>query len=568
MATNKFNKVMPYLRWNAVREHGGGATDSTLLEQYVTGQDEASFEELLHRHGPMVLGVCRRVLSNEADVEDAFQATFLVFVRKAASIRSRSTVSNWLYGVAHNTALKAKEMNRKRLAKEREAGERPRPEAAECDARELQAQLDAELSRLPDRYRAAIVLCDLEGKTIQQAALHLSVPHGTVASRLTRGRALLRKRLQQRGLAVSGAALVAACSHGMLNASVPTNLMLTTVKATRRFAAGQTVGAGALPAAVAALTEGVLKTMLRNKLKAATVIVLAVVVLGLGGTAYCMLAADPPEGTKEPIKPPSAATTELQTRNDAKSGAKSDEKGNERINLPKSRALEQVLVTLDKDGKIIVTVPIARSYSYEYKDLTILDTQGKKVEKEALAKLIKGETVAMSADHGLAVDPLHLRVLKEGTLVFVLPPPVPGAQFAPGGTVVGAAPEGAPWIDYHKLDLPKTRPLEQVLVTPEKDGKIVVKVAVTGFFRSEAVYPGGDSQGVELRTMVRSKTFNLADVRVLDTKGKKLDSTTIAKLLKGETVALAAIHDREVDPLHLRVLKEGTLVFILPEDKN
>src|SRR5216683_5726004 len=119
MATHAMNRVIWHLRRAALRQDGAGLTDSELLEQYVTRRDEAAFEALVRRHGPMVLGVCRRVLRNQADAEDAFQATFLVLVRRAASIRSRSTLSNWLYGVAHNTALKAKAMNSKRRTKER-----------------------------------------------------------------------------------------------------------------------------------------------------------------------------------------------------------------------------------------------------------------------------------------------------------------------------------------------------------------------------------------------------------------------------------------------------------------
>ncbi|HEV3238580.1 MAG TPA: RNA polymerase sigma factor, partial [Gemmataceae bacterium] len=204
MGTNAVNRVIRHLRRAAFHQNGTGLTDSELLEHYLTRRDEAAFEGLVHRHGPMVLGVCRRILRNEADAEDAFQATFLVFVRKAASIRSRSTLSNWLYGVAHNTALKAKAMNCKRHLKEKEAGTAPKQEARAEVWQEVQALLDAELSRLPDKYRIPIVLCDLEGKTIKEAARHLGWPQGTVATRLARGRAQLAKRLTKRGLTLSG----------------------------------------------------------------------------------------------------------------------------------------------------------------------------------------------------------------------------------------------------------------------------------------------------------------------------------------------------------------------------
>src|SRR5262245_62118211 len=167
MATSSVNGLIRHLRQAVLRQDGAGLTDGELLELYVTRREEAAFEALLHRHGPMVLGVCRRVLRNEADAEDAFQATFLVFVRKAASIRSRNTVSSWLYSVAHNTALKAKGMNHKRRVKERESGIASKEESRAEVWQELQGLLDAELSRLPDKYRVPIVLCDLEGKTIK-----------------------------------------------------------------------------------------------------------------------------------------------------------------------------------------------------------------------------------------------------------------------------------------------------------------------------------------------------------------------------------------------------------------
>src|SRR5437870_2955087 len=118
MATTALGAVLHNLRRSWLRQDDAGFTDGELLDGFVARRDEAAFEALVHRHGPMVLGVCRRVLRNDADAEDAFQATFLVLVRKAASIRPRGLVGNWLYGVAHTTALKARAMTTKRRAKE------------------------------------------------------------------------------------------------------------------------------------------------------------------------------------------------------------------------------------------------------------------------------------------------------------------------------------------------------------------------------------------------------------------------------------------------------------------
>src|SRR5262245_35360990 len=221
MATGQLGSVVRHLRKAALLQDGADRTDGELLECFLARRDEAAFEALVQRHGPMVLGVCRRVLKNQADAEDAFQATFLVLVRKATSVVPRALVGNWLYGVAHNTALKAKAMNTKRRAREREAGGMPRREAPEEVWQQLQALLDEELSRLPDKYRVPIVLCDLEGKPLKEAARQLGWPHGTVASRLARGRTMLAKRLARHGLTLSAGALAAALSQGAAPAGVP-----------------------------------------------------------------------------------------------------------------------------------------------------------------------------------------------------------------------------------------------------------------------------------------------------------------------------------------------------------
>src|SRR5262249_27053858 len=147
---------------------------------------------------------------NHHDAEDAFQATFLVLVRKAVSIRQREMIANWLYGVAYQTSRKARAILAKRRTREKQETAMPEPQALEQDTwKDLRPLLDQELSRLPDKYRAAIVLCDLEGKTRQHGARQLGLPEGTLAGRLTRGRAMLARRLARRGLAASGAALAA-----------------------------------------------------------------------------------------------------------------------------------------------------------------------------------------------------------------------------------------------------------------------------------------------------------------------------------------------------------------------
>jgi RNA polymerase sigma factor (sigma-70 family) len=187
MATVQLTSVLGRLR-RAVLSHDG-LTDAQLLGRFIGQRDEQAFETLLRRHGPMVLGVCRRVLGNEADADDAFQATFLVLVRKAGSLTRQALVSNWLYGVAHRTALKAKAMNRTRRVRENEAARSALAAAAHASRQpdELLERIDDELSRLPEKYRLPIILCELEGKSLKEAAGLLGCPNGTVASRLARG---------------------------------------------------------------------------------------------------------------------------------------------------------------------------------------------------------------------------------------------------------------------------------------------------------------------------------------------------------------------------------------------
>src|SRR5262249_18726663 len=158
------------LRGAALGHEDAGLTDGQLLVRFLEHRDQAAVAALVRRHGPMVWGVCRRVLDNYHDAEDAFQATFLVLVRKARSIRERDAVGNWLFGVAKQTARKARATLSKQRTRESHLADVAEPQAAEQSAwRDVRAALDLELSRLPDRYRAAIVLCDLEGKSYKEA---------------------------------------------------------------------------------------------------------------------------------------------------------------------------------------------------------------------------------------------------------------------------------------------------------------------------------------------------------------------------------------------------------------
>ena len=302
MATSQLSDITQYLHRAVLLRDGGGMTDGQLLERFVSSRDETAFAALVRRHGSMVWAVCRRALLNPHDAEDAFQATFLVLVRKAASILPREMVANWLYGVAHQTALKARGMTAKRRAKERQVVRMPEPEVVEQDPwRDLRPVLDQELSQLPEKYRPAIILCDLEGKTRKEAARQLGVPEGTLSGWLTRGRTMLAKRLARRGLAVSGGGLAAILSQNAVSACVPTSVVSSTIQAVGGVAAGRAAARDVLSAKVATLTEGVLKAMELTKLKVATTVLLmlaAGVGLGVVQLTHAVSAAGQSDPTK------------------------------------------------------------------------------------------------------------------------------------------------------------------------------------------------------------------------------------------------------------------------------
>ncbi len=326
MAASRLERVVQTLRQVVSPREEADLTDGQLLETYVRTREEAAFAALVRRHGPMVWGVCWRTLDSHHDVEDAFQATFLVLVRKAASLREREKVANWLYGVALQTARKARATSLRRRTREKQVNVMPEP-AAEQGPRgdELHALLDQELSRLPEKYRLVLVLCDLEGKTRKEAARQCRIPEGTVASRLATARAMLARRLTRHGQAVSGGALAAVLAEQAALASVPGSVAASTIQAASLFEAGRAAAPGILSVRAVALAEGVLKTMLLTKLKMATAVLL--LVAGLGTATAALLRAVPPARAVEPAlatpesagQPP-AAIKESERGNNVVSG--------------------------------------------------------------------------------------------------------------------------------------------------------------------------------------------------------------------------------------------------------
>jgi RNA polymerase sigma factor (sigma-70 family) len=286
MATGQLSGVIRNLRRATLRSEGARMTDGQLLRDYLHRRDQAALATLVERHAPMVWGVCCRVLADYHDAEDAFQATFLVLVRRASSIASPELLANWLYGVAHQTATKARATAARRRTRERQGADMPEPATAEHDLwNDLRPLLDEELSRLPETHRTVLVLCDLEGKTRAEAARSLGLPEGTVGSRLARARAMLAKRLARRGVVLSGGALAAVLSQNVASAGAPVAVVSNTIRAASVFAAGQRV-AGPVSVEAAALANGVLKAMMLTKLKAVVAVALVLGLLAAGATAF------------------------------------------------------------------------------------------------------------------------------------------------------------------------------------------------------------------------------------------------------------------------------------------
>lgn len=292
---------------------GDGPTDGELLTRFLARRDEAALAALVRRHAPMVWGVCRRLLTHH-HAEDAFQATFLVLVRRAAAVRDREAVASWLYGVARRTAAKLRAREARRAAREGPAADVPEPIVAGAGAGgdDRLAFLDEEVGRLPARHRAVVVLCDLDGKTRAAAARELGLPEGTVGSRLARARATLARRLARRGVTLPAGVLAATPVWGVAG-GVPTPMVSSTIEVARLSAAGRATAAGAVSPAVAALTHEVLRAMLLTRLKLTAGLLLGAALAVGAGAAYRTQAAMPPAPkAADRGKPPGADKGGLQ----------------------------------------------------------------------------------------------------------------------------------------------------------------------------------------------------------------------------------------------------------------
>ncbi len=264
-----------------------GLSDRQLLERFAGRADETAFAGLVARHGPMVLGVCRRVLKDPNDVDDAFQGTFLVLVRKAESVQVQESLGRWLYGVSRRVAVRAKAAAAGRSAREVGSVESVTAPAHDPSRRELCVILDEEIYRLPERFRAPVVLCDIRGLSYDAAAQELGCAVGTIKSRLSRAREKLRSRLTQRGLvpSVVAVALDVTLHEQMASAAVPASLAAATVQSA--------MPTGVVPAMVRELAQGVLHAMFLSKLQVAAGTIVAIVALVTGAGILAQPRDDP-----------------------------------------------------------------------------------------------------------------------------------------------------------------------------------------------------------------------------------------------------------------------------------
>ena len=308
MIPERSRSVTDFFR--GLTESAESTPDQELVGAFVTYRSDAAFAALVKRHGPTVLNLCRRVLGNHQDAEDAFQATFLVLARKAPRLRDPRLVGSWLYGVAARTAAKARTTRARRAVREQAAVvPTSNDPLAELTVREAQTVIDEELARLPAKYRGPLLLCCLEGLARDEAARRLGWTVALLKSRLEQARELLRSRLARRGIPLPAAFLTVGLLGTAANAAVPEALFTSTIRAGARVAAGGSA-AGIATAAALALSKGVMRTMFLAKIKMTAVLFLALVTAGTLASAPLLVrktAAPVPTGQAPRPKAPAPA---------------------------------------------------------------------------------------------------------------------------------------------------------------------------------------------------------------------------------------------------------------------
>jgi RND family efflux transporter MFP subunit len=414
MAGRSLYQLLRHLR--RVAAPGAGVlTDADLLARFADGRDEAAFEALVWRHGPLVFGVCRRVLGHTQDAEDAFQASFLILARKAGTVRRRAAIGPWLYRVAERVALRSRGRVRPAAPLPDELAGRNLPDTAECS--ELRRILTDEVMRLPSRYRLAVVLHYLEGRTTAEAAVALGCPPGTVLSRLAWARRRLRTRLAARGAALSAALAAAAADEAA--GAVPARWVTGTVGAAAAFAAGGRAGRPAL------LAAEVLRAMLMTRLRVGAVVVFGALAAGTGlllpgtspGRADKPDQAAPPPVEVTVTKPTRRMTGEFQdfegrTEASATVDIRSRITGQiERVTFQAGARVKRGDVLFELDGR-------AYQVEYERAKAEIHKAEGQLEQVKAeLDRITRLSQVAGAASEELSRARAHVNEAQAGVLI-------------------------------------------------------------------------------------------------------------------------------------------------------
>jgi RNA polymerase sigma factor (sigma-70 family) len=682
MPTAQLEPVVHYLHRTAP-DPAHAPTDAWLLARFVAQGDEAAFAALVQRHGPLVLGVCRRLLRDRHAADDAFQATFLLLARKADSLARPDLLANWLHGVACRTAARARVEAARRRARESQVPV-AQPDRPDEDLvwRDLRAVLDEEVNRLPGRQRDAVLLCYLEGRTNAEAAALLGCPRGTVATLLARARLRLRRRLLSRG--VAPAVLASAwLTEQSWAASVPAVLARGTAEAAALYLAGELPAAGPPWDRVVWLAKGVARAMLIRKLKVAAAVVLLLAGLtgmGAGLTARGISSPQPASAAEAPppeqvVPPPIALpeekvilrTTNFEvtapTRQAARKVAQAAERHRKALallwlgkELPAWSKPCPVQVRLNDRGSGCYT-----SFQFEggkvlrqrmelegSLDRVLADLLPHEVTHTILAHwagrglprwadegaALQAESASSRARHAQAI----LTVLDEDRalpLRRLLPladyPKDVMAMYAQGYSLVdflvkkgdrakfltfveegsryGWARAARERYGYRSLDemerawiaharkppreaaqpkrvvagpagwslsrqgvkeikgrLPDGPAPVQALVALDKEGRLTILRKVMAYRPRTHTATGQPLTFTtyEPTSVLQETVQALKEVKVYDTQGKLVDHGKVAEHLRGETPALVSADGKPVDPLHLRLLKEGTLVFVLP----
>jgi RNA polymerase sigma factor (sigma-70 family) len=307
MATAQLGTVVRHIRNLAAGPVTSEPTDGALLRAFLACNDQVAFEALMRRHGAMVLRVCRRVLGDVHNAEDAFQATFLTLAQQAHSIRKKESLASWLHGVAYRMATHAHRaaVRRRRHESQADMGQAPPDPALSAAWREIQVLLDEEIERLPETLRAAFVPCCLENKSCAEVAKYLRLEESTVRKRLSRARKLLQERLNRRGVSLTAVLAGFAVGANGASAALPRSLVRPTVAAAAQLVTGHAPVRGLVSAQVLTLMEGVKRTMFLSKCKTAILLLSCAAALGAGlglaslGRAWAEPSKEPPPTAKK-----------------------------------------------------------------------------------------------------------------------------------------------------------------------------------------------------------------------------------------------------------------------------